>query len=145
VDKERLGAALSEMADVDIEDLDLVDLVEAFARVIETVDMNRVGEHRVVVDDTPIEIHAEDILDKLRREGGSNPGARREVEFVKFFVGRSRGEVIGLFMAVLELVRQRKVRVRQDSVEGGILLGLSDEKDEAAPVEGEPPPSPAPE
>jgi segregation and condensation protein A len=121
VDKEKLGEALSEMADVDLEDLELVDLVEAFARVIETVDMNRVGEHRVVVDDTPIEIHAEDILDRLKREDGG-----KEVEFVRFFEGKTRAEVIGLFMAMLELVRQRKVRVRQDAAEGGIVLGLGE-------------------
>jgi hypothetical protein len=35
--------------------------------------------------------------------------------------------------------------VRQDSVEGGILLGLSDEKDDAAPVEGDAPPLPGPD
>lgn len=130
VDKQKLGEALSEMADVDLEDLELVDLVEAFARVIETVDMNRVGEHRVVVDDTPIEIHAEDILDRLNREEG-----RKDVEFVRFFSGKTRAEVIGLFMAMLELVRQRKVRVKQDAVDGGIVLGLSepDPTETAAP------------
>lgn len=131
VDKQRLGEALSEMADVDMEDLDLVDLVEAFARVIETVDMNRVGEHRVVVDDTPIEVHAEDLIDKLQRED------RREMEFVRFFTGRSRGEVIGLFMAMLELVRQRRVRVKQDDVNGGIVLALSEEDPDAAAGAGE--------
>jgi chromatin segregation and condensation protein Rec8/ScpA/Scc1 (kleisin family) len=56
---------------------------------------------------------------------------------VRFFVGRSRGEVIGLFMAMLELVRQRKVRVRQESVEGGIVLGIAEADDEtAAPPPG---------
>jgi segregation and condensation protein A len=134
IDKDRLGEALSEMADVDLEDLDLVDLVEAFARVIETVDMNRVGEHHVTVDDTPIEIHAEDILDRLKREGGGGGNAegadgRKEIEFVRFFTGKTRIEVIGLFMAMLELVRQRKVRVKQDiSDHGGtaIVLALAD-------------------
>ncbi len=121
VDKVKLGEALSEMADVDLEDVDLVDLVEAFARVIETVDMNRVGEHRVVVDDTPIEIHAEDILDRLKREEGG-----REIEFVRFFSGKTRSEVIGLFMAMLELVRQRKVRVSQEAADGTIVLGLGE-------------------
>ncbi len=139
IDKDRLGEALSEMADVDLEDLDLVDLVEAFARVIETVDMNRVGEHHVTVDDTPIEIHAEDILDRLKREAPGEHGGKN-IEFARFFTGKTRIEIIGLFMAMLELVRQRKVRVKQESSDtggtggGAIVLALADPEPTETPV-----------
>ncbi|MBY0312793.1 MAG: segregation/condensation protein A [Phycisphaerales bacterium] len=121
---------------VDLDDIELIDLVEAFARVIETVDLSRVGEHRVVMDDTPVELHAEDIVDRLSRlrtdalASGLDPGtAAGEMEFVKVFDGRSRSEAIGLFLAILELVKQQRVLVRQEDDDRSgrkILLRLSD-------------------
>jgi len=48
------------------------------------------------------------------------------------FEGRSRGEMIGLFLALLELARQQQVTVRQDSGDDEIeieLLQLSPEPD----------------
>lgn len=125
----------------DIEDVDLVDLVEAFARIIETVDLARVGEHRVVLDDTPVEIHAEDILDQLRRRAEASLAAQiagtgtAELEFAEIFAGRTRSEMIGLFLAMLELVRQRRIAVRQESTTGTIFLGLSGEEESQAATE----------
>jgi chromatin segregation and condensation protein Rec8/ScpA/Scc1 (kleisin family) len=52
------------------------------------------------------------------------------VDFRDFFTGRTRGEMIGLFLALLELVRNRRVAVRQDRVEGVILL---ERREESAP------------
>lgn len=122
----------------DLEDVDLVDLVEAFARIIETVDLARIGEHRVVIDDTPVEIHAEDILDRLRRRARESLAAQiagtgsAELEFAEVFAGRTRSEMIGLFLAMLELVRQRRIAVRQESTRGTIYLGLAPEEDPQA-------------
>lgn len=132
--EEIAAAAEASDAPVDMDDVQLIDLVEAFAKIIETVDMSRVGEHRVVMDDTPVEIHAEDIVDRLTRlrdaaratglaEGG-------EIEFAGVFEGRTRSEAIGLFLAVLELVKQQRVQVRQedgDSSGKRILLRLAEE------------------
>ncbi len=121
---------------VDLNDIELIDLVEAFARVIETVDLSRVGEHRVVMDDTPVELHAEDIVDRLTRlraeslSAGIEPAAGAgEMEFSRVFDGRSRSEAIGLFLAILELVKQQRVLVRQEDDDRSgrrILLRLSD-------------------
>lgn len=137
-DAKRVHEVINEMAEVDLEDLELIDLVSAFSRIVESVDMSRVGEHHVVVDDTPIELHAEDLLDRLSREAtktievgvDSHGAAPGEVEFTTIFANRSRGEMIGLFLAMLELVRQRKVGVRQDSVQQTIFLRLRDEPDD---------------
>ena len=99
--------------EVEIDDLDLVDLVECFSRIIESVDFARVGEHTVTYDDTPIELHAADMVDSL----GRSPEAAENGEglpIVRLFNGRTRSEALGLFLALLELVRQRRVRVRQD-------------------------------
>lgn len=102
---------------VDIDDVQLIDLVQAFSRIIETVDLSRVGEHRVVMDDTPVELHAEDIVDRLSRLRDSAPDAKAEIEFAKVFEGRTRSEMIGLFLAVLELVKQQRVWVRQEDTD----------------------------
>jgi segregation and condensation protein A len=155
---ERLGEALEEMrteegagSDMDLDDVNLVDLVEAFARIIETVDLTRVGEHHVAMDETPTELHAADIVDRLRRAmeagggKGLGAGAGGEVEFASIFEGRSRSEVIGLFLAMLELVKQRRIGVRQVEDEGSsgapgrgrILLRLLDETEAAPETPGE--------
>ncbi|MBC7772144.1 MAG: segregation/condensation protein A [Pyrinomonadaceae bacterium] len=133
-DAKQVSEAVSEMADIDIDDLELVDLLAAFTRIVDTVDMDRVGEHLVVMDDTPIELHAADLLDKIQRETSrvlpsgdapsAAPAARREIEFASIFAGRTRSEMIGLFLAMLELVRQRKVVVRQDPDQQQIMLSI---------------------
>lgn len=105
--------ALDDLAPVDLmlEDLSLVDLIEAFRRVAETVNFERIGTHNVTYDDTPIELHAQDILDRITREGASES---REIEFTTIFTGRSRGEMVGLFLALLDLCRRRQVAFRHD-------------------------------
>lgn|GEM_PF-306574 len=102
----------------DLENLEVWDLFEAFNRLLEQTG-KRSAYHKVGVDDTPITLHAEDILDSLQRAGGDQ-------QFEEIFVGRNRGEMIGLFLALLELIRQRRVRVRQDSPSATILVTLLD-------------------
>ncbi len=133
-DAKRVHEAVNEMADVDMEDLELVDLVSAFAKIVDSMDLSRVGEHHVVVDDTPIELHAEDILDRLRRESSrtESPSRSGEVEFGTIFTNRTRGEMIGLFLAMLELVRQRRVAVRQDIASQNIFLCIRADDDGSA-------------
>ena len=134
----------------ELEDVDLVDLVEAFARIIETVDLNRVGEHHVRMDETPVELHAEDILDRLRRRAEESLAAEiagtgtGEIEFKEVFTGRTRSEMIGLFLAMLELVKQRRIAIRQDAVSAGIYLGLAPGDPQAAAASAEQPSGDAP-
>lgn len=121
IDKTRLAEATAELAgdpdDVDTDDLDIFDLVEAFARIVETVNFDRLGEHTVTVDDTPIELHAADILDRLqalRGQGDTQPGREPPaITFRQVFEGRSRSELVGLFLAILELVKQQRIAVTQ--------------------------------
>lgn len=116
--------AVQNSALLDMEDVTLADLVDAFSKILSTVDLSRVGEHHVTVDDTPIELHAADILDRLRRESAPLVAG---VPFAAIFAGRTRAEMIGLFLAMLELVRQRKVRVLQERLHGEILLSHGEE------------------
>jgi segregation and condensation protein A len=111
--------ALAEHDDLDLEDLSLLDLVEAFAKIAAAVNFDRLGEHQVTYDDTPIELHAEDIVDRLKREAAGGRG----ISLPALFAGRTKPEMIGLFLATLELVRRRAVRVRQEE-SGAIVLEL---------------------
>lgn len=114
------GQALAGQAnpvEVDLEDANVADLCEAYAQVLESVGQHRSVLHEVLYDDTPIALHAEDILDRLEREG--------PMTLQDMFVGReNRGERLGLFLAMLELVRQSKVQLTQDQTNQQICLQL---------------------
>lgn len=102
---------------VELEDVHVVDLVEAFARIVETVDFSRVaagGAHHVLMDDVPVEVHAEDVVERLRGVVQTGAGGAG-LEFAELFRGRTKSDAIGLFLAVLELVKQQKVLVRQEA------------------------------
>lgn len=113
-------------ADVDLDDLTIVDLARAFASIMETVDLSRVGEHRVLSDETPMEIHQADLIDRLQRDSVELADGTRGVVFREIFRGRTKAEAIGLFLAMLELLRQQRLRARQDEAQGEILLALID-------------------
>lgn len=86
---------------LDLDEVQIWDLLEAFNRL-----MDEVGRqprlHEVVYDDTPIDLHAADIEDRVTREG--------RVTLRQLFAGRkSRSEMIGVFLALLELIRQKRV------------------------------------
>lgn len=132
IDSDALRAALESTAnqDLDLEDLDLLDLAEAFQRIAESVNFERLGDHQVKYDDTPIELHAADIVSRLQAEA-----AEPEMELAAFLKGRTRSEMVGLFLALLELVRNRRVGVRQDKIDGGIYLRIRAEAEEAVPGE----------
>jgi len=104
---------------IDLEDVNVFDLCEAFGRILETV--GHVGDHAVTYDDTPISMHAEDIHDRLRTDAPAGGLTLQEI-----FEGRSnRSEMIGLFLATLELVRQRLVVVVQDEAISGATPGAN--------------------
>jgi segregation and condensation protein A len=103
---------------VEIDDAHVLDLIEAFERIMQSVDVSRLGDHRVEYDDTPISLHQADLIDRLARS------PRRRLSMRGIFEGRSRGEMIGLFLALLELARQQQVTVRQDSGDDEIEIEL---------------------
>jgi len=106
----------AEAVEFDLEDMNVLDLCEAFARILDSIGQAP-ATHDVTYDDTPIELHAEDIFDRLTRDG--------QMTLQQIFVGRhNRSEMVGLFLATLELVRQKKVAVLQDKPGGNILLSL---------------------
>ena len=115
---------------LDLEDLSLFDLVQSYARIAQTVVFDRLGDHSVVDSDTPIELFAADILDRLRAAPNlaHEPGIDRAptLPLRTIFYGRRRGEMIGLFLALLELMRQRAVRIVQRREEPEPIITLSE-------------------
>ncbi len=137
VSADELREAFEAMDDPELEDLNLLDLFEAFRRIADSVNMDRLGEHEVVSDDTPIEIHAEDILERVRSESG------RGGQLTLFGVlhGRTRAEMVGLFLAMLSLIREQRLAFHQEQdeqgVKGAIVLEARDRpegEDEDAPA-----------
>ncbi len=112
--------ALRSDDELDLEDVNLIDLCEAFEQICATVDMTRLGDIEVTLDDTPIELHAEDLIDRLTREGAS-------MTLQAVFEGRSRGEMLGLFLAMLELLRQQRMTARQDDQTGQIWIEVRED------------------
>lgn len=110
---------------IDLSDVQVWDLLEAFGKLMEQVGRGPVT-HKVEYDDTPIELHMEDIVDRLGRDGAMTLQA--------MFTGRgTTSEMIGLFLGTLELMRQRKVRVQQDDQTGDIHLRLLSDEERAEP------------
>jgi segregation and condensation protein A len=103
-------------AEVDLDDVQIWDLVGAFNKLMAAIGSGKVT-HDVVFDDTPIALHATDILDRLQTES-------EDMAFEEIFAGRSKVEMIGLFLALLELMRQRRVRIRQADVRSPIKITL---------------------
>lgn len=126
-DRQALLEAAQRRTDmVEMDDVGLFDLIEAYEGVLERVDFDSLGDHHVSIadDDTPIELHAEDLIDQLSRAGGP-------LSLHAVFTDRSRGERVGLFIATLELVRRRRILFQQSSDTGEIIMSLNQDLDEA--------------
>jgi len=112
-------------SEIDLEDVQIWDLVEAFSRLLQAT-LAGAGLHQVEKDDTPLALHQQDIVDRLQREG--------PLPLSRIFEGRTRRtEMIGLFLAMLELIRQGIVRFEQDQPFAEIYLFLKVD----LPVDGE--------
>ena len=106
--------------EVELDNLDIWNLFDAFNRILEQTGKRGEVQH-IGIDDTPITLHADDILDSIDHAGGAQ-------QFEEIFTGREKPEMIGLFLALLELIRQRRIRVRQDKPFGTIWLHLVEKK-----------------
>lgn len=119
----RSGRREAARTPLDIDDINLFTLIDAFNAIMASVGHSAFG-HDVVYDDTPISLHQADILDRLMRDGS--------VTLQAMFVGRkSRSEMIGLFLAMLELIRMKKIIIEQIDPESPIGLRINP----AAPAE----------
>ncbi|MHC4832321.1 MAG: segregation and condensation protein A [Planctomycetota bacterium] len=105
-----------EEAPLELDDAHVIDLLEAFERIISAVDLDRLGDHRVEMDETPQALHQADLADRLER------APHHRLPLAEAIFARTRMEMIGLFLAVLELARGQRIAIRQEDGEGGVEL-----------------------
>jgi segregation and condensation protein A len=118
-----------EPIEIELEDAHVFDLSEAYERIMASIDFGKLGDHMVEMDDTPIALHQEDLIDRLSR------AAEHKITLQDAFAGGTSGKRIGLFLATLELVRQRRVTVIQPEIESPIELVLNSDPDDVLVIE----------
>src|SRR5436190_15977337 len=92
---------------VDLEEVQVWDLLTAFTSLMKELGTRKPRYHEVNYEDTPIDLRAADIEDRLNREG--------RLSMRLLLEGRkSRSEMIGVFLALLELIREKKILVQQE-------------------------------
>jgi segregation and condensation protein A len=113
------AAPISRPSERPIQEVELWDLVSAFGRVLKKFAGDAPHE-TVRCDETPIHVHMQRIDERLQRE--------RRVAFADFFDSvTDRPTLVGMFLAVLELVRHRHARAAQFELFGEIWLEPGDE------------------
>ena len=96
-----------------IRDVELWDLVSALGRVLRTQAAESHASIRY--DDTPISVYMERIEARVRTE--------RRVAFSSFFAGENeRSRIVGVFLAILELLRHHAYRAEQPAEYGEIWV-----------------------
>ncbi|NIP28082.1 MAG: segregation/condensation protein A [Phycisphaerae bacterium] len=109
---------------IDIESVSVWDLLEAFASLMQATGADRAIRH--IKDDTPIDLYQIEILHRLQEEG--------PMSFERIFESKpNRVVMIGLFLALLELIREKLVFAKQIAALSSIYLRpLTDEPAEKA-------------
>ena len=107
----------------DLEDVHVMDLTDAYDSIASAIDFNRIGDHHVAMDEVPIELYQQDLMDRLQRRGGN------VLSLQETFSGRTPAQRLGLFLGLLELVRTHRVSCQQEDWGRPIMLELRSEAD----------------
>jgi len=109
--------------------VELWDLVSAFGRLMR--ETAALAPKQIVMDETPIHVHMERIYGLVQ--------TRERIPFTEIFISpHTRGRLLGMFLATLELIKGRKIRAEQPDIFGEIWLT-------PAPPDGNGVETPAPE
>jgi segregation and condensation protein A len=96
-----------------IREVELWDLVSALARIVRMPDIER--EVAIRMDETPMSVFQEQIRDRIALEG--------RVAFSSFFNGEKiQSRIVGIFLAILELIRHEHYRSEQPVDFGDIWI-----------------------
>jgi segregation and condensation protein A len=102
-----------------IQQVELWDLVSAFGRVLKEKHA-AIGPENIRYDETPIHVYMRRIDERVRRDG--------RVAFTAFFESAvHKSTLVGMFLAVLELVRHQHARAAQAELFGEIWLEPGEE------------------
>ena len=105
-----------EAPELDLGDLNAFDLAATYERLRRQTLLDR--PHRVASPMRPLRAYARDLLRRLLPKGTCG--------LLEVFEGaRDRDTIVGLFSALLELVKQGLVRARQDRPFGAIAIALA--------------------
>jgi segregation and condensation protein A len=109
--------------EIDIDQVSIWDLLEAFDTICKAT--GNVRDISNIKDDTPIDLYQIEILHRLQTEG--------PMTFERIFESRtSRVVMIGLFLALLELIREKLAWVEQASDSSIYVRSLTEEPAEQA-------------
>lgn len=109
-----------------IQEVELWDLVSAFARVIR--DNAATQPAAIRYDDTPIEVYMEQICERLTREPRLAFTSLFEQEMIK-------SQLVGIFLAILELIRHHQVQVEQEKLFDEIWIVVNQTTEQHSPGE----------
>ncbi|MBN1764169.1 MAG: segregation/condensation protein A [Sedimentisphaerales bacterium] len=124
-DLERLRDQIKQDQELEMESLQIWNLFDAFSRLMEATLAGK-RSHEVIYDETPIDIYETEILYRAQQEV--------PLTFEGIFRNcKNRGELVGMFLALLELVRQKLIRIEQEKIFGPIyIFALTEEEAEKA-------------
>ncbi len=109
-----------ELQGVELEEVQVWDLLAAFGKVMAAIGRGP-GQQEIRYEDVPVELYAAEILAVLEREG--------TITFQALFDGQvQRMDLIGRFLALLELIRSHRVRAEQEKAFGVIYIFLLEEE-----------------
>ena len=96
-----------------IREVELWDLVSALARIVRLPEVEKATTIRL--DETPMAVHQERIRKRLSEN--------EKVRFSEFFDGeKQQSRIVGIFQAILELIRHEGYRATQPEIFGEIWI-----------------------
>lgn len=102
-----------------VQQVELWDLVSAFDRLLRATLSHQ--QNAIAVDETPLHVRMDEMLDHLR-------STNEAIEFENLFTyPHTRPRLISLFLALLELIKMRRVAVEQVEPFGSIMVRLIEE------------------
>ena len=114
-----------DLAEEPIHEVELWDLVSAFGLIIRDTEASKPSN--IVYDETPIHVYMKKIHARLMKRG--------QLAFKDLFEpGMHKSTLVGIFLATLELVRYKKIRVEQNSLFGEIWLFPCDDSIETLDI-----------
>jgi segregation and condensation protein A len=100
-----------------LEGISIWDILQRFSRLMKQTLQDVSG--KVTYDDTPIQEYMNTVIERVKMQAS--------LSFTSLFVGiRERNRIIGFFLALLELVRLRRIKIEQPANYADILISLND-------------------
>jgi segregation and condensation protein A len=115
--RQAVEAPMEPAAPAPLRRVELWDLVSAFGRLLR--ETTALQPRQIVVDETPVHVLMEDILARLAE--------RSRLSLSELFTPpHTRGRLIGLFLAVLELIKGRRIEAEQPEPFGDVFVVLAE-------------------